>query len=105
MRMNGLDVTATEMDLVITSLEGTINNQDEVDDFNTAEECGFDDWVIDTPKELFGTDCSPDANDKEVLYIDDTADPDVLYRGDEEGPDDANGYPAEIEPDTSQERL
>jgi hypothetical protein len=103
--LNALDVTATEMDLVITSFEATINNQDVVDDFNESEECGFDDWVVDTPRELFGEACSPDANDKEVLYIDDTADPDVLYRGDEDGLDDANGYPTEIEPDTSQERL
>lgn len=103
--LNALDVTATEMDLVITSFVATINNQDVVDDFNASEECGFDDWVVDTPRELFGEACSPDANDKEVLYIDDTADPDVLYRGDEDGPDDANGYPAEIDPDTSQKRL
>ena len=103
--LNGLDVTATEMDLVITSSKGTINNPDLVDDFNADEQCGFDDWELDTPKELFGTPCSPDANDKEVLYIDDTADPDVLYSGDEDGPDDANGYPTELEPETSQERL
>lgn len=103
--LNALDVTATEMDLVITSFEGTISNPDLVDDFNADEECGFDDWLVDTPKELFGTDCSPDANDKEVVYIDDMVDPDVLYAGDEDGPDDVNGYPAELEPDTLQERL
>ena len=93
------------MDLVITSFVATINNQDVADDFNASEECGFDDWVVDTPRELFGEACSPDANDKEVLYIDDTVDPDVLYTGDEDGPDDINGYPAEIGSDEPQERL
>lgn len=103
--LNGFDVTATEMDLAITSAEGTINNPDLIDDLNADEECGFNDWVVDTPKELFGTACGPDANDKEVLYINDTADPDVLYTGDEDGPDDINGYPAEIGSDEPQERM
>ena len=103
--LNALDVTATEMDLVFTSFEATINNLDLIADLNTDEECGFDDWEVDTPKELLGTTCMPDTDDKDVLYIDDTADPDVLYKGDEDEPNDANGYPTEIEPDTSQERL
>jgi hypothetical protein len=103
--LNGADVTATEMDLAITSFKGTIHNQDVVDEFNANGECGFNDWALNTPKELFGEPCSPDANDKEVLYIDDIADPDVLYTGDEDGPDDINGYPAEIGSDEPQERL
>lgn len=104
--LNGADVTATEMDLEITSLEATIYNQDDIDDFNASEECGFDDWVAGTPKEILGTNCGPDdANAKDVLYIDDTADPDVLYFGDEDGLNDGNGYPAEIESDEPQERL
>ena len=103
--LNALDVTATEMDLVFTSFEATINNPDLIADLNTDEECGFDDWMVDTPKELLGTTCMPDADDKDVIYIDDTADPDLLYKGDEDEPNDANGYPTEIEPDTSQERL
>ncbi len=103
--LNGADVTATEIDLEITSVKGTINNPDLVPDFNADEECGFDDWVVGTPKELLGTNCFPDADLKDVLYIDDTADPDVLYEGSEDGPVDANGYPTEIDSDTSKERL
>jgi hypothetical protein len=104
--LNGADVTATEIDFEITSLEATIYNQDVIDGFNASEECGFDDWVAGTPKELLGTSCGPDdANVKDVLYIDDTADPDVLYFGDEDGPNDGNGYPAEIESDEPQERM
>ena len=104
--LNGADATATEIDFEITSLEATINNQDAIDDFNASEECGFDDWVVGTPKELLGTSCGPDdANVKDVLYIDDTDDPDVLYEGSDDGPLDANGYPTEIDSDTSQERV
>ena len=58
---DGSDVTATEMDLVFTSVEATINNPDLIADANTDEECGFDDWVVDTPKELLGTSCMPDG--------------------------------------------
>ena len=47
----------------------------------------------------------PDADDKDVLYIDDTADPDVLYGGSDDGPLDVNGYPTDIDSDTSQKRL
>ena len=100
----GSDVTATEMDLVITSFEATINNPDLIADLNANEQCGFDDWAVDTPKELFGSTCSPDVDDKDVLYIDDTADPDVLYMGDDEGPVDVNGYPTELQPDDTQVR-
>jgi len=100
----GSDVTATEMDLVITSFEATINNPDLIADFNAEPACGFDDWVVDTPKELLGSTCSPDVDDKDVLYIDDTVDPDVLYMGDDEGPVDVNGYPTELQPDDTQER-
>ena len=102
----GSDVTATEMDLVITSFEATINNPALVADFNAEPACGFDDWVVDTPKELFGSSCfdENEADDQDVLYIDDMADPDVLYMGDDEGPVDVNGYPTELEPDDTQER-
>jgi hypothetical protein len=102
---DGSDVTATVMDLVFTSVEGTINNPDLVADANTQKECDADDWEVDTPKELLGTSCMPDADDKDLIYIDDTADPDVLYGGDDDGPLDVNGYPTVIESDTSQERL
>lgn len=102
---DGSDVTATEMDLVFTSVEGTINNPALIAVLNTDEECGFDDWVVDTPKELLGTSCIPDADDKDLIYIDDTANPDVLYGGSDDGPLDVNGYPTDIDSDTSQERV
>jgi hypothetical protein len=104
--LNGFDVTATENDLVITSFEATINNPALVADFNAEPACGFDDWVVDTPKELFGSSCfdENEADDQDVLYIDDTADPDVLYTGDEDGLVDVNGYPTELQPDDTEER-
>jgi len=103
--MNGPNVTATAFDVTVSSFEGTINNPDVVADFNADELCGFDDWVFDTPKDLLGTTCAPDLDDKDVLYIDDTANPDVLYDGDEEGILDANGYPTDIDLDSEKERI
>lgn len=103
--MGGLDVTATELDLVMTSIKGTINNPAKIVDFNANENCGFDDWVVSIPKELLGTTCFPDSDEKDVLYIDDTANPDVMYKGEEEGSVDASGYPTEIELDNPQERM
>ncbi len=100
---DGGDVTATELDIVITSVEYIINNPAEVADFNTDEECGFDDWAVDTPKELLGTDCFLNADIKDILYIDDTVVPVALYMGDEDGPLDGNGYPIEIESDDALE--
>jgi hypothetical protein len=103
--MNGSNVTATRADVAFSSNEGTINNPDLVADFNANEECGFDDWVVDTPKDLIGTDCSLDSPFKDVLYIDDMGDPDVSYSGDGEGALDVNGYPTVIDLESEAERL
>ncbi len=100
------EVYATKVDGVMNSYKATVNNPNLIPDMNTNVECGFNDWVAGTPKELLGTSCGPDdANVKDVLYIDDTDDPDVLYFGDEDGPTDGNGYPTEIESDVPQERV
>ena len=96
--MNTSDVTATEVDPVISSYVGTINNGDLVADFNTNKRCGYEDWVVDTPKDLMGTECGPDSTEiKDVIHVDDTGASDVWYNGDTEGLQDANGYPAEID--------
>jgi hypothetical protein len=102
--LDGADVTATEVDLNTTSVEATINNPDLVADFNADQVCGFDDWVVDTSKEILGSQCNIDIADKDLLYIDDTVDPNLLYSGDVEGPVDANGYPTELVPDDISER-
>jgi len=91
--MDSSNVTATEFDNVFDYSEGTVNNATAAADLNARTECGFNDWVVGVPKNLLGSGCGPDANTKSVVYIDDTADPDVMYRGDEDGPLDANGYP------------
>ncbi len=103
--MDSATVTATEVDIVINSYNGTINNPGLVAVFNAEEQCGFDNWVVDTPKELLGTDCAPDSDLKDVIYIDDTVVPDVWYGGDDEGPFDINGYPTDIDSDTANERI
>jgi hypothetical protein len=66
--------------------------------------CGFNDWAVDTPKDLLGTSCGPDANTKDIFYINGTADPDVWYGGNGDGPSDANGYPTQIELSSAKER-
>ena len=103
--MDSTNVTATEIDITINSYKATINNAALVAGINADEECGFDNWVVDTPKELLGTSCAPDSDFKDVLYIDDTVDPDVWYGGDDEGPFDVNGYPTDIDSDTANERI
>jgi hypothetical protein len=45
------------------------------------------------------------AHSRDIIYIDDLADPDVWHDGDEDGPVDVNGYPPEIESGTSKERV
>jgi len=46
----------------------------------------------------------PDSDLKDVLYIDDTVDPDVWYSGDDGGPF-VNGYPTVIDSDSAKERM
>jgi hypothetical protein len=102
--MNSSSVSATAIDITMNAYEGTINNAALVSDFNARQECGFDDWMANTPKDLLGTACQPDSDTKDVMYIDDTADPDVGYFGDD-GPFDANGYPIAIDLDSAAERM
>ena len=101
----GSNVTATETDVIISSFVGTVNSLDTASDLNTEEECGFNDWAVGVPKELLGTDCAPDSDFKDVIYLDDTADSDVIYARDNEGPVDVNDYPTNIDSDTTIERM
>jgi len=104
--MNGSNVSATKADIAFSSYKGTINNAAVVSDFNADKICGFDNWVVDSPKDLLGSGCGPDSNIKDILYVDDTSDPDIWYSGDgDEGPVDANGYPTNIDSDSAKERL
>jgi len=104
--MNSSIVTATKMDIVMNSYKGTINNSDLVPYFNAENECGFNNWKVNTPKDLIGSSCRPDQNSKDLLYIDDTVYPDAFYFGDDdEAPVDANGYPTSIDRDTLMERM
>jgi hypothetical protein len=103
--MQNVNVTATGIDILINTSVGTIYNPDVVSEFNANHECGYNDWEIDISKPLLDTGCGPDSNFKDLLYVDDTVDPDVLYSGDDEGPLDPDGYPTHIDSDTAQERL
>lgn len=101
------NVTATEIDIAWDSYEGTLNNSDTVSQFNTNNECGLNDWVLNTPKDLLESECGPNSLQFDLLYIDDTVDPDVMLSGDDEegAPVDGNGYPTRIDSDTRMERM
>lgn len=104
--LSGSSVTATKVDVVVSTAQFTINNEDVASDFNSGGGyCGFTDWVAGTAKDVLGTDCGPDISFKDIIYIDDTADPDLWYSGIEGGTLDANGYPTEIDTDSAEARM
>jgi hypothetical protein len=106
--LNGSPVTATKIDIVVSTAQLTINNEDVVSYFNSGEGlCGSTDWAVGVPKDVLGTDCISESF-KDILYIDDTVDPDLMYGGiesDEGGTLDANGYPTEIDADSAEARM
>lgn len=103
--LNGSNVTATKIDTVITSAQVTGNNASTIDQLNTEGQCGFNDWVMGVAKDILGTTCVQETDQKDVIYINDTAEPDVLYTGDDDGPVDADGYPTSLDLDSEAERL
>ena len=103
--MGGSNFTATELDVVMNSFEGTVNNLDTASGLNAEQACGFNDWVAGTPKDLLGTSCGPDSDIKDLLYVDDTVSADIWYGGDEEGPVDANGFPTSLDSDAAKVRM
>jgi hypothetical protein len=103
--LNGSNVTATKIDIKITSAKATVNNSDLLNDFNTRQACGFSNWALGVAKDILGIDCISETSQKDVIYIDDTADPDVWYSGDEDASVDANGYPTELDVDSEAERV
>ncbi len=104
--LSGSPVTATKIDMVISTAQFTINNEDVVSYFNSGEGvCDFTDWVAGTAKDVLGTDCAPDTSLKSITYIDDTADPDLMYEGDEDETLDDNGYPTTLDPNDPEARM
>jgi len=107
--LSGSSVIATKADLVISTAQTTINDEDIVSWANSGEGfCGYNDWAVGVPKDVLGTDCAPDTSLKDIIYIDDTADPDLSYSGigsDEGGTLDENGYPTAIDPDSAEARM
>jgi len=103
--MGSSNVTATEIDVVFTSVTGTVNNSASALDLNNDNACGFNNWVVGTPKDLSGTSCFPDSSDKDILYVDDVANPDIWYDGNNDGSVDVNGYPTNVDSETAKERV
>lgn len=90
--MLGYPVIATKIDYEASTALFTLYTANAVTEANTTGFCGATDWVVGTAKEVVGTDCMP-ASFKDIVYIDDTVDPDLMYDGDTgaQGPD---VYPA-----------
>ncbi len=106
--LSGSSVTATKVDVVISTAQLTPNNAYIASYFNTNIYCGHTDWVAGTAEDVLGTDCMSDTSFKDIIYIDDEADPDLWYSGieeDEGGTLDANGYPTEIDADSAEARM
>ena len=101
---NGSDVTATELDGVFSSYVATCNSAAIADEFNDEKACGFENCAVGVPKDILGSKCNPDSDFKDVIYIDDTVDPDAWYEGDDDDLD-ANGYATELELDSVQYRM
>jgi len=103
--LSGSSVTATKIDMVVSTIQMTINNEDVISYANSGEGfCGSTDWVAGTAKDVLGTDCAPDTSFKTITYIDDTADPDLMYEGDEDETLDDDGYPTTLDPDDPEVR-
>jgi len=104
--LSGSPVTATKMDMVASTAQWTLYNSDAVSYANSGEGfCGSTDWAVGVPKDILGTDCAPDTRFKTITYIDDTADPDLMYDGDEDETLDENGYPTTLDPNDPEARM
>ena len=102
--MDGSNVTATEIDIATDYSTITVIDPATAANFNASTTCGFNDWQVGIPKDVLDSGCGAQSNMKNVIYIDDTADPDVLYSGNSEGTLDSNGYPTDIDLETESER-
>ena len=76
--LNGIPVNATKKDVVVTTALYTLYTADLITLANNNGFCGATDWVVGTAKEVVGTDCMP-ASFKDIVYIDDTVDADLMY--------------------------
>ena len=103
---NGSPVTVGKFDGTFTSAQATIKTQSVVDDANAEIACGYNDWELGVAKDILDTDCFDSSkNFKAIIYIDDTADPDLWYDGDDDLPLDADGYPTVVDSESSNWRL
>ena len=103
---DGDPVTVTKFDGSFSSVQATINKQNLVDDANANAQCGYNDWILGEPKSIINTECFDAPNSfKDIVYIDDVAEPDLWYSGDDEEPLDTEGYPTVLSTGTPEARL
>lgn len=97
--LEGDTVTAYQTDITTTSLTATPNTEDGVSGLEGF--CGVTDAAIGTASDLTGTSCddSTDGVEKDLTYVDDSADPDRLYGSYSDAPTDSDGYPTALSGD------
>lgn len=94
--LDGATVTAEKATVLFTSLTLAWNDEVTVAFFNSVGAFGYSDWEVGIAKDIFQRDFdgSTIVHDpiKAIIYLDQSAEPDRLYDGDEP-PLDAEGYP------------
>jgi hypothetical protein len=100
-------VTATEMDATFTGATFTLHTAAGVADANANSACGFSDWVVDTAKQIFGTECWPaeDNTFLDLIYVDDSVTPNLMYGGDDTGIDTSTTRPTSLDATAPATRL
>jgi|GEM_PF-986095 len=94
--VNGVMVQANLNDVYFTSATITPNTLNAETTLNNAGYCGLSVWTAGVAQDISATICMP-LPKKDLIYVDDTVEPELLYYG-LEGTEDASGYPTELDP-------
>ena len=94
--LDGAAVTATQMEATLSSVTATANTAAAAAE--NAGQCGIDTWEVGVAQDLLGTECFSSTM-KDLLYLDDSADPDRLYGGSDDGVDTTTAYPTVLSTD------
>jgi archaellin len=61
---------AKEIDVTHKSVMVTLKGQQTVDEFNSGKVCGFEDWALDTAKDVSGKVCGDDGKTLDAPVFD-----------------------------------
>lgn len=94
--LDGVTVTATQVDFTVSSATITTNTQAAADDMSGA--CGITTWEVGVATSILDTDCVG-TTELDIIYVDDTGTTDLLYFGDDTGVDTSVDYPTVLDSD------